>query len=99
MSGTNIDIVNLLCERLDARFADRPELAGRFAAAPAARGGKAADLIEYVTDRAGHDRRYAIDAGKITRELGYQPRHNFESGIEVTIDWMLDNESWWRTYS
>jgi dTDP-glucose 4,6-dehydratase len=95
----NIDIVNLLCERLDVRFADRPELAGRFAAAPAARGGKAADLIEFITDRAGHDRRYAIDAGKISRELGYQPRHSFESGIEVTIDWMLDNESWWRPYS
>jgi dTDP-glucose 4,6-dehydratase len=95
----NIDIVNLLCERLDARFADRPQLAGRFAAAPVARGGKATDLIEYVTDRAGHDRRYAIDAGKITRELGYQPRHSFESGIEVTIDWMLDNENWWRPYS
>jgi dTDP-glucose 4,6-dehydratase len=95
----NIDIVNLLCERLDARFADRPELARRFAAAPAARGRKAADLIEFVTDRAGHDRRYAIDAGKICRELGYQPRHSFESGIEVTIDWILDNESWWRPYS
>jgi len=95
----NIDIVNLLCERLDMRFADRPELAGRFAAAPAARGGKATDLIEFVTDRAGHDRRYAIDAGKITRELGYQPQHSFETGIEVTIDWVLDNESWWRPYS
>jgi dTDP-glucose 4,6-dehydratase len=93
---TNIEIVKLLCNRMDALFAERPELAGRFPQAPAVSGGSAADLIEYVTDRAGHDRRYAIDASKITRELGYRPQHSFETGLDVTLDWYLDNESWWR---
>lgn len=92
----NIDIVELLCAQVDARFAERPDLAGRFAEAPAARGEESSSLIEFVTDRAGHDRRYAIDASKISAELGYRPQHSFESGIEVTIDWYLDNEAWWR---
>ena len=92
----NIDIVELLCAQIDARFAKQPELASRYPDAPAAKGGQATDLIEFVTDRAGHDRRYAIDATKISEELGYQPAHQFEDGIELTIDWYLENESWWR---
>lgn len=92
----NIDIVKLLCARIDARFAERPELASRFSDAPAAGGGESRSLIEFVSDRAGHDRRYAIDASKIRDELGYQPDHQFEEGIELTIDWYLDHESWWR---
>ncbi len=92
----NIDIVELLCSRVDARFAERAELAGRFPDSPAAAGGESSSLIEFVTDRAGHDRRYAIDASKISSELGYRPQHSFESGVEVTIDWYLDNEAWWR---
>ena len=92
----NIDIVELLCARIDERFRARPELARQFPDSPAARGEEATSLIEFVTDRAGHDRRYAIDAGKISRELGYQPQHSFETGIEVTIDWYLDHEAWWR---
>ncbi|MEE4659613.1 MAG: dTDP-glucose 4,6-dehydratase [Halieaceae bacterium] len=92
----NIDIVNLLCDRLDQRFAARPELASRFADCPAAKGDSARGLITYVTDRAGHDRRYAIDATRISSELGFRPVETFETGIERTIDWYLDNESWWR---
>ena len=93
---SNIEIVQLLCRRMDALFAERPELAARFPDSPAANGGAAAELIEYVSDRAGHDRRYAIDASKITRELGYRPQHSFETGLDVTLDWYLDNEDWWR---
>lgn len=93
---TNLDIVRLLCERLDARFATATDLTGRFPEAPGARENSAADLIRFVEDRAGHDWRYAIDAGRITSELGYAPRETFESGIEKTLDWFLDNESWWR---
>lgn len=55
-----------------------------------------ANLIEYVTDRAGHDFRYAIDCSKITRELGWKPKENFESGLTKTIEWYLENEGWWR---
>ena len=93
---TNIDIVELLCSRIDARFQQRQELAQRFPEAPAATGGKASGLIEFVVDRAGHDRRYAINAIKIRDELGFLPDHRFEEGIERTIDWYLENEDWWR---
>ncbi len=92
----NLDIVRLLCQQLDERFAADPTLAARFPAAPPARGGSAADLIEFVTDRAGHDWRYAIDAGKISGELGYAPQESFESGLAKTVDWYLANEDWWR---
>lgn len=54
------------------------------------------DSVQYVKDRPGHDRRYAIDAGKIRRELGWEPRHRFEEAIRATIDWYRTNERWWR---
>jgi dTDP-glucose 4,6-dehydratase len=92
----NIDIVNLLCERMDQRFAADPTLAERYPAAPGASGAPAAGLIRFVTDRAGHDWRYAIDAGKISRELGYAPQESFATGLDRTLDWFLANEAWWR---
>ncbi len=58
--------------------------------------GKSKDLIQYVADRPGHDRRYAIDAGKMKRDLGWQPKHSFEGGMQATIDWYLSNRSWWE---
>lgn len=58
---------------------------------------KPESLITYVTDRPGHDLRYAIDPAKIERELGWRPTCNFEQGIGVTVKWYLDNEEWWRT--
>ncbi len=93
---SNIAIVELLCDRLDARFAAQPGLAERFPRAAWARGGSARQLIRHVPDRPGHDRRYAIDSGKIAAELGYRPRRSFEEGIELTIDWYLANSAWWR---
>ncbi|MEH6580561.1 MAG: dTDP-glucose 4,6-dehydratase [Halioglobus sp.] len=92
----NLAIVNLLCEQLDARFAADPQLRERFPDAPGARGASASDLIEFVTDRAGHDWRYAIDASKITAELGYDPHETFETGLAKTLDWYLTGEDWWR---
>jgi dTDP-glucose 4,6-dehydratase len=78
---TNIEIVRLICGLLNARRpAEKPH----------------ADLITYVTDRPGHDRRYAIDAGKIKRELGWTPSRNFEQGLADTVDWYLANADWWR---
>lgn len=93
---SNLAIVELLCDQLDQRFATDPELAQRFPLAPGANGGSAQDLIEFVEDRAGHDWRYAIDAGKIMGELGYSPRESFETGLQRTLDWYLSREDWWR---
>jgi dTDP-glucose 4,6-dehydratase len=92
----NIDIVHLLCREMDRRFAADEQLRVRFPDAPAARGESAESLITFVEDRAGHDWRYAIDATKIARELGFSPAETFETGIAKTIDWYLANESWWR---
>jgi dTDP-glucose 4,6-dehydratase len=58
--------------------------------------GKPASLISYVTDRPGHDRRYAIDATKIKSDLGWSPSVTFEQGIKETIEWYLDNKWWWE---
>ena len=93
---SNLAIVELLCDQLDACFASDPILAERFPEAPQASGAGARELIRFVTDRAGHDWRYAIDAGRITRELGYAPRETFESGLRRTIAWYLANDRWWR---
>ena len=76
----NIDIVHLLCKIMDKKLGN-PE-------------GTAAGLITYVKDRAGHDLRYAIDANKIMKELGWEPSLQFEEGLDKTIDWYLANSSW-----
>ena len=92
----NIDIVKLLCGLIDEAFARDPQLATRYPNCPTAHGESCAGLIAYVADRAGHDRRYAIDATLARRDLGYAPQETFETGIRKTLDWYLQNESWWR---
>jgi dTDP-glucose 4,6-dehydratase len=92
----NIEIVKKLCAMIDERFARDTTLAQRFPTAPAAKGQGSHTLITYVKDRPGHDRRYAIDARKAERELGYRPVETFETGFAKTLDWYLANESWWR---
>jgi dTDP-glucose 4,6-dehydratase len=93
---TNLEVVRRICSALDERFAQRPDLSERFPKSPPANGQKSDGQITYVTDRLGHDWRYAIDARRITQELGFQPATTFEQGIELTVDWYLDNEVWWR---
>lgn len=93
---TNIDIVNLLCNKINAIFGEKEEYRKMYPDCPCSKGEKAEILIEHVTDRLGHDRRYAIGADKIMNELGYRPVETFESGIEKTIYWYLDNQSWWK---
>ena len=92
----NIDIVQLLCAIVERRFQADAALRKRFPDCPAAEARPVSGLIEFVTDRPGHDWRYAINAAKLERELGFTPAERFETGIEKTVDWYLDNESWWR---
>jgi dTDP-glucose 4,6-dehydratase len=92
----NLDIVNRLCASIDDVFAADDTLAQRFPNAPAASGAATSSLITMVKDRPGHDWRYAVDAGRIHTELGYEPAHDFASGLRRTVDWMLANEEWWR---
>ena len=88
----NIDIVRLVCKIMDEIFKNNKELSQRFPEALAAKGEKSETLINHVTDRAGHDRRYAINASKIASTLGYMPKVSFETGIRKTVEWYLANE-------
>ena len=92
----NIDIVKELCAAVDGVFAENSSLAKAYPDAPAAKGEKTESLITFVKDRLGHDWRYAIDATRAENELGYMPEENFDSGLKRTLDWMLENEAWWR---
>ena len=76
----NIDLVKLLCKQMDEKLGNAPGTSGQ--------------LITYVKDRPGHDRRYAIDATKINKELGWKPSVTFEEGLKQTIDWYFENEDW-----
>ncbi|MCU0329020.1 MAG: dTDP-glucose 4,6-dehydratase [Chitinophagales bacterium] len=76
----NIDLVNLLCDIMDKKLNRTP--------------GKSQELIKFVKDRPGHDLRYAIDASKIERDLGWKPSLQFSEGLEKTVDWYLENQSW-----
>lgn len=76
----NIDLIRLLCGIMDEKLGREP--------------GTSEQLITYVTDRAGHDLRYAIDSSKLQRELGWKPSLQFEEGLEKTVDWYLANEEW-----
>jgi dTDP-glucose 4,6-dehydratase len=92
----NIDLVHELCATCDQLFASDESIRARFPDAPGARGRSAVELISYVADRPGHDRRYAIDSSKIQRELDYQPGISMNAGLRATLWWYLNNESWWR---
>jgi dTDP-glucose 4,6-dehydratase len=92
----NIDIVKQVCASLDKVFTENQTLSDTFPDAPAANGRKTESLITFVKDRPGHDWRYAIDATLAEKELGYVPRQSFESGFRLTLNWMLENEHWWR---
>jgi dTDP-glucose 4,6-dehydratase len=93
---TNLDIVEVVCALLDDAFRSDASLAKRFPRAPAGQGSTSRSLVTFVKDRPGHDRRYAIDARKVSNELGYAPCEGLESGLRKTVRWYLDNETWWR---
>ncbi|WP_302454725.1 GDP-mannose 4,6-dehydratase, partial [Victivallis vadensis] len=79
---TNLEVVQTICRILDEL---RPKTSGSYA-----------DQITFVADRPGHDRRYAINADKLRRELGWEPKEDFDSGIRHTVEWYLNNDWWWR---
>lgn len=81
----NLEVVRTLCTLLEELVPEKPAGVTRYE-----------DLITYVQDRPGHDKRYAIDAGKIQRELGWAPQESFESGIRKTVQWFLSNRDWWQ---
>lgn len=81
----NIDVVKTICQLLEELVPTKPQGIDSYSS-----------LITFVTDRPGHDVRYAIDASKIERELGWKPQETFESGIRKTVEWYLANENWWR---
>lgn len=93
----NIDIVNVVCGLMNQAFKNDILLHSKYPLAVKAMSGNSEKLITYVEDRAGHDRRYAIDATKTNNELGYKPVESFDTGIEKTIDWYLNNEEWWQS--
>ncbi|MFJ2363722.1 dTDP-glucose 4,6-dehydratase [Pseudomonas sp. NPDC087697] len=82
---TNIEVVAALCDLLEELAPDKPAGVERYR-----------ELITFVKDRPGHDFRYAIDAGKIERELGWRPQETFESGLRKTVQWYLHNQEWWQ---
>ena len=81
----NIEVVRTICALLEELVPEKPQGVAHYA-----------DLITFVTDRPGHDVRYAIDAAKIGRELGWQPQETFESGIRKTVEWYLNHREWWQ---
>ena len=81
----NIDVVHAICDLLEEMVPEKPKGVDRYR-----------DLITFVADRPGHDKRYAIDAGKIQKELGWAPEETFESGIRKAVSWYLENEEWWQ---
>ncbi|UKA06997.1 dTDP-glucose 4,6-dehydratase [Photobacterium damselae subsp. damselae] len=81
----NIEVVKTICSLLEELVPNKPQGITQYQ-----------DLITYVTDRPGHDVRYAIDASKIAAELGWKPAETFESGLRKTVEWYLNNQQWWR---
>lgn len=92
----NLSLVSLLCDGADKIFAADRSLAPRFPRCPAAKGRPAAELISFVKDRPGHDRRYAIDFTKAERELDFRPQIPLTDGLRNVFLWYLANETWWR---
>jgi dTDP-glucose 4,6-dehydratase len=92
----NLALVHELCAAVDDAFTRDATLKARFPRCPAALGTPSTELITFVKDRPGHDRRYAIDATRLERELGFEPKRTLSQGLRETVAWYLANENWWR---
>lgn len=82
---SNIELVRAICAELELQAPDKPAGVGQYA-----------DLITFVTDRPGHDRRYSVDASKLEQELGWRPQETLRSGVAKTVKWYIDNTEWWQ---
>ena len=91
----NIKVIEQVCAAIDSAFQMDGTLASRHPDCPAAKGRASSELMEFVTDRKGHDRRYAIDEKKARAELAYAPERDFRQGLNETVAWYLQNETWW----
>ena len=83
---TNLEVVNIICDLLEKHFGKNKKKISNYK-----------ELITFVDDRPGHDTRYAIDSTKIRKELNWIPSETFETGIEKTVKWYIDNKSWWES--
>jgi dTDP-glucose 4,6-dehydratase len=92
----NLSLLRILCETIDERFKESPELRQRFPQAPPAQGRRADSLIRFVTDRLGHDRRYAINPAKMHGTFGYRATIPLQQGLGATVDWYLSNDKRWQ---
>jgi len=92
----NIDLVRLLCDLMDELSPRPPITKNQVPSTKNQEHKKHSSLITFVTDRPGHDARYAIDASKIKRELGWSPQQGRETGFRKTVEWYLDNQAWWQ---
>jgi dTDP-glucose 4,6-dehydratase len=93
---TNIALVEDLCAAIDAMFTHDAALKERFPNCPASHSARTAELITYVKDRPGHDRRYAIDSRRLQHGLGWRPEIGDASGLKRTVTWYAENQTWWR---
>ena len=93
----NLDLVLLLCQAADELLAASSQIRSKYPSSPASRGLSSSSLIEFVTDRPGHDRRYAINCNKIERELTFVPSISLQRGLSETLMWYVHNEWWWRS--
>ena len=93
---SNIDVVNLICAEVDKQLQMNKSYKEMYPLAPIYSGKESKDLIRYVTDRPGHDVRYAIDSTKIVNDLSFTPSVSFQKGVTNTVSWYLSNPVWWR---
>ena len=95
MELSNLALLNILCEELDTLIEGSEAYRLKFPQSMVAQGRQSIGQLEFIVDRPGHDRRYAIDATKAMTEIGYKPRFDFQAGIRLTLKWYLERESWW----
>jgi len=95
----NIVVVDAICNEIDLAFSKDSSLTERFPSCPASKGHKTGELKRFVRDRAGHDRRYAIDGRRAQDDLGFTPEQPFGAGLAETVRWYLNNQKWWQKWT